>query len=253
MTTRLARYLRGWIAAGESVPTTQRYSDRTGVNPAEPRADAERPSRALHVTPRQTATVAVAAFFAVAAVLMFAAPASAHSSLVSSTPAGDGTLTTLPSEFSVTTSEALLDINGNGSGFALLVRDAAGLYYGDGCVTVDGAAIRQPAALGEARTYTVAWQALSTDGHTVSGTFPFTWAPVGDATRSTGSIAPPDCNGKFRLNLSGLPSAGTVAASAPAANGQLSAVLWIAGTVLAVGIAAVLTLMATARRGRRAG
>jgi methionine-rich copper-binding protein CopC len=72
-----------------------------------------------------------AVLVALSAALGIAGPASAHNYLLSSTPTANGTLTTLPSQFSVVTSGLLLNINRNGTGFALQVRDAAGLYYAD--------------------------------------------------------------------------------------------------------------------------
>src|SRR5450830_741219 len=115
---------------------------------------------------------------AVVAVLALAAPAEAHNYPIASTPSAGETLTALPAQFSVTTNDVLLNIDGNAAGFALQVRDLKGLYYGDGCVTVDGASMSTgSSALGAGGTYTVTWQAISTDAHTVSGSFDFTWQP----------------------------------------------------------------------------
>jgi methionine-rich copper-binding protein CopC len=193
-----------------------------------------------------------AVLVALSAALGIAGPASAHNYLLSSTPTANGTLTTLPSQFSVVTSGLLLNINRNGTGFALQVRDAAGLYYGNGCVEVDGAAVRQAAAIGAPGKYTVTWQVISTDGHIVSDTFAFTWAPTGDYAKSVGKATPPDCNGKFHLNATGLPPAGSGTGSSAVSDSTLSTVLWIGGAVLAVGVAVVVTLVVTARRRRPA-
>lgn len=199
---------------------------------------------------KRVAGAGAVALVALSAVLGISGPANAHNYLVSSTPTANGTLSALPSQFSVATSGVLLNINRNGTGFALQVRDAAGLYYGNGCIQVDGAAIRQAAAIGAPGKYTVTWQVISTDGHIVSDTFPFTWSPTGDFTKSTGNAKPPDCNGKFHLNATGLPPAGSGTGSTAVSNGTLFTVLWIGGAVLAVGIAVVVTLVVTARRRR---
>ncbi|MCU1557027.1 MAG: copper resistance protein CopC [Microbacteriaceae bacterium] len=196
---------------------------------------------------RRFGYLAFAAFVATAAVLGLAAPAQAHNYLVSSTPAAGSVLTELPAEFSVTTNDLLLDINGNGTGFALQIRDERGLYYGDGCVTVAGPGISTTAALGAPGRYTVIWQVISTDGHTVSDQFDFTWRPsAASAKVSTGSRTAPDCHGTLAPNSSAQPGSSSPTTRSVTAD-TLSTVLWIGGAVLAVGIAVVVTLLVTSR------
>jgi methionine-rich copper-binding protein CopC len=144
---------------------------------------------------RVAALVALGALVVVAPVLGAAAPAQAHNYLVSSTPAAGQTLTELPERFEVTTNGPLLTLGGSTGGFALQVKDAEGRFYGDGCVTVEGPTMSTAAALGAAGTYTVIWQVVSSDGHTVSDEFTFDWAPAAGQTASTGSATVPDCNG----------------------------------------------------------
>jgi len=170
------------------------------------------------------------------AVLLTASPASAHNYLVSSTPEEGETLTELPEHFSVTTNEALLDLGGDGSGFGIEIIDADGLYYGDGCVTVDGASVLTAPEIGEAGTYTLVYQVVSADGHTVSDEFTFDWGPGAEFAASAGSATPGDCNG---LYARGDGADGV----AEAASVDLGTVLWIGGAVLAVGIAVVVTLI----------
>ncbi len=125
-----------------------------------------------------------------------ALPASAHNSIVSTTPEAGETLTEVPEFFVVTTSEALLDVGGEGAGFAIQVTDENGLYYGDGCVDVGGPSMSTRAALGEAGDYTMAFQYVSADGHTLSDTLAFRYEPAEGAETSTGSAAPPECGGE---------------------------------------------------------
>ena len=170
------------------------------------------------------------------AVLLTASPASAHNYLVSSTPEPGETLTELPEQFSVTTNEALLDLGGDGSGFGIEIIDAAGLYYGDGCVTVDGPSVSTAPAIGEAGTYRLVYQVVSADGHTVSDEFTFDWAPGAGFAASAGSATPGDCDGLY--------ARGDGSEAKPdAASVDLSTVLWIGGAMLAVGIAVVVTLL----------
>jgi len=173
---------------------------------------------------------------ALVAVLATAGPASAHNYLVSSTPAEGEVLTVLPEHFSVTTNEPLLDLSGSGSGFGMEIIDADGLYYGDGCVTVEGASLYADPVIGEAGTYTLVYQVVSADGHTVSDSFDFEWAPAGDVEAATGSKSPGDCNGLYTRD--------DAAPETPdAASIDLGTVLWIGGAIGAVLIAVVVTLL----------
>ena len=187
---------------------------------------------------RVGAALAVAA----ALVLAIAAPAQAHDYLVSSTPAADSTITEVPESFSVTTNEALLDLAGGGSGFAIEVTDAAGLYYGDGCTAIVDSTLSTGASLGEAGDYQMLWQLVSADGHTVSGEVDFMWAPSADAVISSGSTSPPDCGGEAVA----APEPSTTAVTR--GNANLGDVLWIGGAIAAVLIAGVVTLFVTTRR-----
>jgi methionine-rich copper-binding protein CopC len=184
-------------------------------------------------------------------VLGLAAPAQAHNYLVSSTPSAGQTLTQLPESFEITTNEPLLESAGLG-GFALEIVDADGLYYGDGCLTVSGPTMSAAPAIGAAGQYTLLWQVVSADGHTVSEEFPFTWAPADDSAAgaaSTGSATAPDCDGTTGGEPSGA-AGGTDSPAEPAAASEanLADVLWIGGAVLAVGLAIGVTLFVVGRR-----
>ncbi len=185
---------------------------------------------------------------AIVATLGVAGPASAHNQVVSSTPSSGETLTALPSEFRIVTNEALLDIGGQGRGFAFEIRDAAGRFYETGCVAITDATMTTPAALGAPGAYTVIYQLVSADGHTVSGEIPFTWAPTSTVTAAKGSASPPSCPGstvKAQAPSNGTGSDGTRNSTVP-----LGDVLWIGGVLLAVALAVVVTLIVTTRRRR---
>jgi methionine-rich copper-binding protein CopC len=181
-----------------------------------------------------------------ASVLLVAAPASAHNYLVSSTPSAGEKLITLPSKFVITTNEGLLDLSGHGAGFALQVRDASGLYYGDGCVTVTGPTMSVPAKLGKPGKYTVTWQIVSADGHIVSNAFAFTWAPTGSPTVSTGTAKPADCGGKSGGSAPADPSLGSD--TTKPANANLGLVLGIGGGAVGLGLILTVVLLVTGRR-----
>ena len=188
------------------------------------------------------ASRAVAVLIALGVVLVSAAPASAHNYLVASTPADGSTITELPAAFSVTTNESLLDLSGTGTGFAIEVTDAAGAYYGDGCVSIVDATLSSGASLGAAGDYRMLWQLVSADGHTVSGELGFTWAPAPGAELAQGSATPPNCGG----TVTEAPAAS--AAPEVRGNADLSDVLWIGGTVVAVLAAGLVTFLVVGRR-----
>lgn len=133
---------------------------------------------------------------AIAALMLFvAAPAYAHNYLVSSNPEAGSTLTELPSEFSVTTNESLLDLAGDAGGFAIQITNEAGEYFGDGCFAIRDETLSTGASLGEAGDYLMQWQVVSADGHTISGEVGFVWKPDATQAISEGLATPPACGG----------------------------------------------------------
>jgi copper resistance protein C len=185
---------------------------------------------------------------AIAGVLALGGPAAAHNQIVSSTPSPNETLTALPAQFAIETNEALLDIGGTGRGFAFEIRDAHGTFYEDGCVTIVDDNMFTTARLGAPGKYTIIFQIVSADGHAVSGTIPFTWAPTAAVVVTTGVSSPPGCDG-----APGPPKPHTDATSTQTTRTStvpLGDVLWIGGTILVVAIAILVTLVILTRRRR---
>jgi methionine-rich copper-binding protein CopC len=193
----------------------------------------------------------------VAGALTLAAPlaASAHDELIDSTPTSGQTLTELPSTFSVTMNEPLLTLDGSNS-FALQITDAAGNYYGDGCLTEDGATLSTPAALGVAGSYTLAWQVVSNDGHPVSGEIPFSWQPPADAEPSPALAAPPVCGEDPQPVVTDEPTSAPTAAPSPSAETPAASAIdpalvwWIGGGVVAAGLVIAAAILIASRRPR---
>ncbi|RNE67359.1 copper resistance CopC family protein [Cryobacterium tepidiphilum] len=194
-----------------------------------------------------------------AALGVFAAPASAHNYEVSSTPEAGAVVTTQPDVISVTTNDDLLAVDGLNGGMGIQVSGPAEhpLYYGDGCVTVFGPTIEAEAALGQPGEYTVSWQVISTDGHSVSDSFTFTWKPNADQKLAAGKSAPPTCGktatdaageGTATAAPDGSGDAGGAATSGDAAKAALVDVVWIGGAVLVVLVAVVVTLVLVRRK-----
>ncbi len=176
-------------------------------------------------------SLSIAGILGVAAVIAVATPASAHNYYVSSTPGMNEVVTTLPDQFIVTTNDNLLELGDSSAGFIMEVEGPDGLYYSDGCVTVSGPSVSMAAALGPAGAYTMNWQVISADGHTVSGSVPFTWQPTADQALSTGVSTPPMC-GKQAV-----PPGDSQSSTIPVED-----LLWIGGGVAAVAVAVLAVL-----------
>jgi LPXTG-motif cell wall-anchored protein len=106
--------------------------------------------------------------------LTLAGVASAHSNLVSSTPAAGATLATAPTKITLVFSEEL-----SADGNLVTVTDAKGTQVDQGDTTLDlndpnrvTVTVSLKAGLGDG-AYTVSWKNLSVDGHSEEGTFNF--------------------------------------------------------------------------------
>ena len=192
---------------------------------------------------RRSGAVRLAVVAAASAMLALlpALPASAHNSLVATTPAEDAVVTEQPGSVSLETNDELLDLDG---GSVIQVQGPDGSYYGDGCTVVDGAAARTEVLLGAPGEYTVTWKVVSTDGHPISGTWAFEWQPADGVQLAEGSAEPGDCGG------SAVATTPTADGSAPDASGGGFPVdaLWIGGGVLLAAVAALGTWFAVRRR-----
>ena len=113
-----------------------------------------------------------------------ARPAAAHDALAQAVPAADETVTTELSSVTLTFSETPLAEFANA--IALNVTDPAGASDTTGAPVADGTTLSVPVEVTEAGLHTVTWQSVSSDGHTISGTYTFTYAgPVAAAAPLT--------------------------------------------------------------------
>ena len=125
--------------------------------------------------------------------LFFASPAQAHNAVEQRIPAPGSTITQSPVAISISTDGNLLDLGGNSRGFGIALMDESGLYYGDGCVSVSEHAIQASVTFGEPGTYSIVYQFVSADGHSLSDSYEVTFAPVSDHTPAQGFSTPPEC------------------------------------------------------------
>lgn len=106
-----------------------------------------------------------------AALAMTAPSASAHDTLVDSSPTADSTVDTLPGELVLTFSAELIDGDGT---TAVEVTGPDDLTAHAGAPVVDGVFVRVPLiAEAPAGDYHVIWRVVSSDGHPISGEFSF--------------------------------------------------------------------------------
>jgi methionine-rich copper-binding protein CopC len=220
-----------------------------------------RKSRRGYGLGRVAGTVLAGSLVAAGMIVGSALPASAHDYIVDSTPTEGQTLVTLPAEFSVTANANVLDLAGDGTGFGLQVTDAAGAFYGDGCLTIAGPTVSTAASLGEAGAYLLTWQIVSSDGHPVSGTLPFTWAPEAGFEAASGLAAAPVCGvsapepeptatvGPVPEPTMSISTDDDAAGIDNEAAEEIADPFWIGGGILAVVLAVGITLLLVRRKG----
>lgn len=176
-----------------------------------------------------------------------AASASAHDYLVESSPAANSTQTTPLKTVSLTFNDRVLDLSGDGSSALVQVIGPERKHFETGCASILDRTVSAPVALGAAGTYEVTWQIVSADGHTVSGSFGFSYAPPAGTTPADGQASPPACGGGGS-SAAGVPTA----ASTPASDGDgLGLVIGIGIGIGLLAIAGVVAVLLTARRSTR--
>ena len=173
--------------------------------------------------------LAVAALTLVS-VFAVAAPASAHDELVGSSPAADAKLDTLPSEIVLTYSAAIMT---DGAAIAVIDADGADLTTGDPVIETNTLTVPIDASARSADAgYVVEWRVVSSDGHPISGTIPFT---VGDGEPLPDGAAP--------IAEDSTADSGS--------NAALALTLTAVGLVLIVGVLAVVLVVARRKSGPR--
>ncbi len=136
------------------------------------------------------APVALAAALLTAFLVLFAPlSASAHDSLLASSPEADSTVDTLPAELTLTFSAKLIDETG---ATEVVVTDPSGDSVTEGAATVEGAIVTQQLSTeAPAGAYHVIWKVVSNDGHPTSGEFDFTVANSTEAAPTAEPSAEP--------------------------------------------------------------
>lgn len=165
---------------------------------------------------------------------MFAAPASAHSVLISSTPAPDSVLEQSPTEIMLTFTESVDIVDDS---IRLVNASGKAVPIGEVRRGTDNATIAVDVGADLAGTYVVAWRAVSADSHPIGGAFNFS---VGEVTAADPEVL----------------AEALASSTADGSSGWLALGRWMsyAGVAVAVGGFAVLTVCApsllTSRRTR---
>jgi methionine-rich copper-binding protein CopC len=134
---------------------------------------------------RAAGRLVAAGFLALAAVLVLAAPGSAHDRLVATDPAAGSKVSSVPTAVSLTFNEPVLGV---GSRVEVIGPDGDVVAGRPKVVdTVVKVAVRDAAPAGK---YTVKWRVTSADGHPISGTFTFRAAEPAGTPPGTPSPAP---------------------------------------------------------------
>lgn len=216
----------------------------------------------------RTRLLAVAAGIAAATALALApgAAADAHDYMVGSDPAADATVTTALNAVTLTFDDRVLDLSGTGSTNLLTVTgpDSARRHFETGCATVADTKLSAPVALGPAGRYTVTYQVVSADGHTVSSAYTFAYRPPAGTSAAAGSDTAP-CGGSGggggggsasspgtttgAGGGAGAPTASTRQPTVPASDGaDLGLVIGIAIAIVVLALIGVVIVLLTARR-----
>jgi methionine-rich copper-binding protein CopC len=142
-----------------------------------------------HATTHRWVVAALVAMF----LLGSPTTAFAHNAVEDRDPAADSVVTLSPVTVSVTANDNFLDTGDATRGFAIVARDTTGLYYGDGCVNINERTMSATLGLGEPGAYTVLYQFVSADGHTLQESYAFFFEPSSDHVPAAGLSEPPMC------------------------------------------------------------
>jgi hypothetical protein len=207
---------------------------------------------------RRSIAAVGAALTAAALVLVPAAAGSAHDYLVETSPASGATQTERLTQVSLTFNDRVLDLAGDGKS-AILQVTSGGRYFETGCPTILDRGVSAPVTLGAAGAYTVDWQIVSADGHTVSGSYGFEYKPASGAAAPSSGSATPTCGAPATPGVGATPGAvaptpgETASTSAPttappSTDSGLPLVIGIGAGIVGLALIGVIIVIATARR-----
>ncbi|MCU1530929.1 MAG: copper resistance protein CopC [Arthrobacter sp.] len=163
------------------------------------------------------------------------APAQAHDSLQSTSPAKDSTVSTAPEQVSLTLSESPTDAAS--LNFSVIkVTDSTGVTLSDGKVNITDATLSTTLIKGVNGPYTVLWRAVSSDGHPIEGSYSFTVQDLA-LSATTPAAAAPSTSAPVTAPAAGQPVppvSGPDNSNAPVVLGLAAAIIAAAAALFAV-------------------
>lgn len=156
------------------------------------------------------------------------APAAAHDQLISSSPAPGEHLAGAPSEITLRFSDDVLAFDGVGA--VIRISDSTGGTWQQGAAVTTGTVVTSavdPTMPDGA--FTLAWQVVSADGHTISGVIPFT---VGEVVETPPAAVVPQ-----HTSVATVPDA----PSAPFPSFLRTALIGVGGAIVALALAWVVS------------
>lgn len=145
-----------------------------------------RPPKGVHQQALKARALVATLILTATAMVVTAAPASAHNVLISTDPAKNASLETGPAQITLTFDAPVQggDIN------QVAVTGPGNTRWAEGNVTINGNVVTAPVRpLGPAGIYTVGFRILSSDGHPVEDQYTFTLTKAGNGTPATASAA----------------------------------------------------------------
>lgn len=181
---------------------------------------------------RRGALTSLSVLIAFAALLVTAAPASAHAHLVKINPANKAAIEAPPTWVTLTFDENMREPA------AIVVTDPTGARVDNGAAAqvVDKTARARLRVVDPGR-YTVAYRVVSADGHPVTGQSTFTYRPAGSATPSAAAAGG---------------GANVTTSVDPHANHKQGGIgnVWVIALIAGLALLGGLTLLTNRRRGR---
>jgi len=141
---------------------------------------------------RQLTTLIALVALTAALTALGSRPAAAHDALSSATPAAGDTVTEAIDSVTLTFSETPMAEFANA--IALNVVSPSGAPATTGTPTAEERTLTVPVTITETGLHTVTWQSVSSDGHTISGSYTFSYdGPIGDepVTLETATVTAP--------------------------------------------------------------
>lgn len=179
----------------------------------------------------------------------------AHNVVEDRIPVPESTITDSPVEISISVDDVFLDVGDHTRGFSIVLIDDAGLYYGDGCVELVERRMSAQVNLGQPGTYSVVYQFVSADGHSLSESYFVEFEPTADHTPSPGKPGAPACGGENTTpeTLSGTPPlAGDDAPETSSGNPTRASPIplwaWLGGPIVLLSAGALWWIRARSKR-----